>query len=470
MSSALNGKKANFQVIPEEASVIIQNTFFDENSELYQNEKLLIDWLAKYQSTNGQYFLELTKILFEKLMALPWLDLDYLKTIHSKLDERGNIGLNQKIIFLKKLWNEGDLKTYFEQANKALDEFVILKNYESIMKICSEITQITPLWLKPYFVLIFAHINSKNFNDVQKQVSLLSTMLSEQWDKLENRLHSRIEYYEKVIKILEPCIDENIIVLKSYLLFKLRLFHATNAKAFKFSKEEVLKFMICFSNEFIEIAGILPILKNNLVQQSILKLVKNKIKISDISRPYPLSAKFLMSRTFQMQEIEQEEQNLDVDVRVEYYQEYKGDEDQIYEKYLSDLKKETDDEFKMISRIRSGEFEDIENKLELFYAFKSMGFFKAAELMLQKKSNDTNELYLYCELLLEQEKYIECLTEIDTKVIEKVLSDKLSLEFKYLKAEALRNLGKTTQAKVLYREIASANPDFRLVRERIRDA
>lgn len=461
MQNGLNmGSKAS------EIFQFLEQTYFNVDSEYYLNRNFLEDIFSKFKKVNPTDINQLILTTIEKSVGGVDCDLEFLESYFRNLFELNSVSLDLKIKWINKYWESGSSVKYYQYAGLILDQYVALKNFEKLQQAIESILTVNEYWLKPLYASLIAYLEMKNLEKAIEISTKIQDLLLQSWPKLPQKKMTKFEYLEKLFIILSEKVSGELILEKHVLQLKLKLYHHEQLDRYKLVKEEVLKFYILHKDDAQMIAGLLPLIKNQVLAHELKE--NNRFNLFQIKAIFPLTyEKYKTAIQAQVNKSMEEVEDVDLTLAENNYQVAS------YEEILKNYPKVetiTDFEKQYIQQIKLSDFRETNQVEQLFFAFESMGFLEAAKACLIDKDTDTRQLYLFCEVLLKQEKYLECLFEIDSKIISNILPAKLSLEFKYLKAESLWGIKRKEEAKVMFKEILVENPEFRLVKERIRDA
>jgi tetratricopeptide (TPR) repeat protein len=384
--------------------------------------------------------------------------------------------IQQWMIYLNAVWDCGQLEKYHHCSEDLLNFLLASKCYPGLFLVVPELIKNKKNWLKPKIYLLIAYVNLNNSLKAIETANDIINDINTKWRVLDHKKLTLEEYYLKIYSILSM-IEYKDHVIETYMLkFAGTIYSKFQNSEYMLHIKDIIKLLILAGDELdtllISISNIInEDLKLELVQRAKVHQDFDIKMIRDSHRQVINLFSPNLKVTYASSKEEALPSMNDGVLKTAPTQQSYEDISQILKLYgVDNLKQDSVTEKELVEQIRIGEFKGYEFKKDLVIALHNLGFSKAAIAMLDNHPDDSDKLYLICEILYSTKRYVDVIAEINLGVSRGVFEKDIPVEFLYLEAESYLKQGNKQKAITIYQKIMQVDPDFRQVKERINNA
>lgn len=460
--------REKFEKLVEQKRFLEIESFLD--AENFESGQEKINFWLDYISILENIKFHKLNMIYSKVLNIFIQDKSHneLQFINFVKNIRNNYRLSAKeeLVFLNSLWDCGKLKDFYFYSNQLLDRYLSSKSLSVLVNLADFLKTKNSKWIRPIFFQLMVKLLQSDFENIIKVSNEITSMLDNDWKKLQFKKDSVKNYYLKLLNLLEMVEVKNSSLEMYILQLKGTIFANFNLIDFKLTKREIVKLLIAYPDEIHAlIIGISN--ADEKVRNLLIKFTKNHklFSLVQIKKRYPFVQKYFSPKT-KITISRQEDSAIIKDLNQSIKSKNKSSTFKILKHEVS--AEEIAWQKNFIYQIRQGIFTSSEMVNDLVVVFYNLGLLDAAIEILNQEERTLKNLYLLFEIYFKQQRYIDIICEIGLLRSENSID--IPVEILYLEAESYLMLNKTESANKIYYKILTIDPEFRMVKERVNNA
>lgn len=447
--------------------------FFKESA--YKKAEKLFEKL-KSQASDDKELCQILEYLIQiklKLKKMSCSELeDELIQVYFRIGEYEKIierietctSIQSQFCAIQSLYNLGNISKFQERSKKICEKIISEKIYNEVEVVISWIEKRLKNELYPYFAKLIYYIEIEDASNALTYVDEIENLVINKWKQLEKSNKTKLEHLIALRELLGELSIPSFEVKKKKLELRLKTRAMGEEKPLRPS--EILEMIIVFSESAEYLTLLLCSIEDQFLKLDLKEYIVGipKVNYKLVEKYSPLAKSYLHLKT--EVRVNYVRENVDVQplFQIEAYADItEGEREKIYAYYLSDNKnKKIEDEINYLIK-----YDEEVNKepMSLIITLINLELYDSAFKLLERETESLTKTYLKAQIhFLKKEfsKVIESINEV------RKIEDKFEeIPFLYLKAEAYKKLDKPSEAQNLYALIATLDPNFRSLKERL---
>lgn len=380
--------------------------------------------------------------------------------------ESEKLNINSKVYIAKSMYALGMLEKFEHFSKNILEVCLERKLHSTTVEFCKWLQEKKKYSLLPLFAELMVYVEINHLVEIVNISSRIENLILKEWNKVTSKKKSQVEYIEQLINLCECVVEKDFILIKK--IYELKIKKDSIKGEGNFTKEEIIKSIIMFQNEYKILALIVAQVNDQFIKLDLKTIIlsKERIKKEDLEFCHESIKQFYSKKTRVIKIEKKEEKNLEIGTVTKPTVFTQLEREKIYKKYL-EANNEEDKVFEIEAKaIIKHDPEASKEPYSLIVNFISLKLYDSALLLVEKMDKTTSSLYLSAQIYFLKEEY-----SLSIEHLNELLSNKLNeneyISCLYLKALNYEKQGKESEAQNQYSIIATMNPDYRSVKERM---